>query len=219
MIAVLLTLEPLTRDGARDAAREELSKGVYQAERPSLLSQIINKLLTLINEGLHKGSDAAAGGVPGLVVLALLIVVIVVVVRMKTGPLARRTRVGDPFGGFDRPVSPDEHRRRADEHAAAGRLAEAVRERLRAIIGDLEERAVIEPRLGRTADEAAAEAGAVLPGAAGDLHRAARIFDDVWFGRLPATTEMVAEMRRIDRSVQAARSGSGRVAEQFAVPR
>lgn len=219
MITLLLALEPVTRDGARDAARDELSKGIYQAERPSLVMQAIDKLLTLIQEGLNKGSQAAPGGVWGLVILALLVVIVVVVVRLKTGPLARRVRVGDPFGGFARPVTPDEHRRRADEHAAAGRFAEAVRERLRAIIRDLEERAVIEPRLGRTADEVAAEAGAVLADVAADLHRAARLFDDVWYGKRPATASMDADLRAIDRRVRAARTSPARSAAQYAVPR
>ena len=103
------------------------------------------------------------------------------------------------------PVSAAEHRRRAAEFTAAGRLAEAIRERLRAIVRELEERAVLEPRLGRTADEVAAEAGAVLPDVAADLQRAARIFDEVWYGRVPATEAMDADVEAVDRRVRAAR--------------
>jgi hypothetical protein len=222
MISLLLALEPVTREGARQAAGDELSKGAYRAERPGLVTQLIDQLLTLLQNGLQKGADAAPGGLPGLVALALVVVAVVVVVRLRSGPLARRTRVGDPFGGFAERVSPEQHRRRADEHAAAGRYAEAVRERIRAIISDLEERVVLEPRLGRTADEVAAEAGAVLPDAAGDLQRAARIFDDVWYGKRPATAAMAGEMRDVDRRVQAARAGSAGSAPvpgRLAVPR
>ncbi len=222
MISLLLALEPITRNGARDAACDELSKGIYQAERPSLFQQIIDKLLNLLSQGLDKGGKAVPGGPWGLFALAMVVVAVVVLIRLKSGPLSRRTQVGDPFGGFARPVSPDEHRRRADEQAAAGRFAEAVRERLRAIIRDLEERVVIEPRLGRTVDEVAYEAGALLPGAAGDLHRAARIFDDVWYGKRPATAAMDNEMREIDRRVQAARAPrahSAQPAGSFAVLR
>ncbi len=222
MISLLLAVEPITRDGARDAARDELSKGIYQAEKPSLLAQAVDKLLTLLNDALNKGAEAAPGGPWGLVVLALVVVAVVVVVRLKSGPLSRLTRVGDPFGGFARPVAPEEHRRRADEHAAAARFDEAVRERLRAIIRDLEERAVIEPRLGRTADEVAYEAGGLLPNAARDLHRAARIFDDVWYGKRPATAAMYGEMREIDRRVQTVRAprvAQAEPAASFVVPR
>jgi hypothetical protein len=220
MIPTLLALAPITRNGARDAARDELSRGVYQAQRPGLFQQLLDKLLTLLQEGLQKGADAAPGGVWGLGALAVVVLTFVVVVRLKAGPLARGARVGDPFGGFARPVSPVEHRRRADEQAAAGRYAEAVRERLRAIIRDLEERAVLDPRVGRTADEVAFESGLVLPAAAADLHRAARMFDDVWYGKRPATAAMDAELRQIDRRVQGARTGPVRAAAgQLAVPR
>jgi hypothetical protein len=98
----------------------------------------------------------------------------------------------------------------------AGRHAEAIRERLRAIIRDLEERAILEPRVGRTADEVAAEAGAALPDVAADLARAARIFDEVWYGRRPATAEMAADLEHIDGRVQRARPSRTHGAAQVA---
>lgn len=201
----LLALEPITRSGARDAAREELSKGIYQAARPSLLEQALNRLSTFIGHNVDRLSQAAPGGLWGIVAVVVVLVAVIIVVRAKTGPLSRGARAGDPFAGFAAALSPAEHRRRADEHAAAGRYPEAVRELLRAIVRDLEERAVLEPRLGRTADEVAYEAGRVLPQAAADLQRAARMFDDVWYGARPATAAMVADLRLIDRRVQAAR--------------
>ena len=71
----------------------------------------------------------------------------------------------------------------ADAHAARGEWADAVRERLRAVVRSLEERAVLDERPGRTADEAAAEAGTALPTCADDLRRSARLFDDIWGAR------------------------------------
>jgi hypothetical protein len=101
--------------------------------------------------------------------------------------------------------SSDEHRAAADAAAARGAWADAVRERLRAIVRGVEERGVLDARPGRTADEAAAEAGAVLRSCADDLRRAARLFDDVWYGGRTATQASDEEMRRIDAAVRSAR--------------
>lgn len=211
-----LVVEEITRDSARDAAREELSKGIYQAERPGLVEQLIDEAVTLLDRGFQRAGEAVPGGRVGLVVLALLVVGAVVAIRLRTGPLSRSARSGDSFGGSDQALSPAEHRRRADQHEAAGRYAEAVLERLRAIVRDLEDRAILEPRLGRTADEVADEGGAALPDVAADLQRAARTFDDVWYGGRPATAAMAGDLREIDRRVQTARPV---VAPQPAVPR
>jgi hypothetical protein len=80
-----------------------------------------------------------------------------------------------------------------------------VRERLRAIVRSLEERAVLEPRPGRTADEAASEAGAALPDCAAGLRSAALLFDDVWYGGRPAGPEGDAALRELDDRVRSAR--------------
>lgn len=56
-----------------------------------------------------------------------------------------------------------DHRTAAEAHAAAGRWTEAVQERMRAVVRSLEERTLLDPRPGRTADEAAAEASVSLP--------------------------------------------------------
>ena len=58
---------------------------------------------------------------------------------------------------------------------------------MRAIVRSLEERALLDPRPGRTADEAAAEAGRALPAHADRLRAAARDFDDVTYGGRTAT--------------------------------
>lgn len=220
MTGALLLVEEITRDGAREAAREELSKGKYQAERPTLVQQLLDKALDLLNEGIDRASEAVPGGPGGLILLACVVVGAIIAIRLRTGPLSRTTRIGDPFAGFDQAMSPAEHRRRADEHERAGEYAEAVRERLRAIVRDLEDRVILEPRLGRTADEFAYEGGAVLPAVAAELQRAARMFDDVWYGGRPATAAMAADLRAIDQRTQAARPAPARhQPPQLAVPR
>ena len=98
-----------------------------------------------------------------------------------------------------------EHRAAADAHAAAGAWAEAVRERLRAVVRSLEQRAVLDERAGRTADEAAADAGRALPSCAVGLRAAAVLFDEIWYGGRPAGPESYAALRDLDAQVQATR--------------
>jgi hypothetical protein len=131
-------------------------------------------------------------------------VIAVVAVRLKVGPLARSGQADhELFAG--RPQSAAEHIAAADAHAAAGAWAEAVRERLRAVVRSLEERGLLDPRPGRTADEVAWEAGAVLPHCASDLRAAVRVFDDVWYGGRQATQEHDLQLRALTAKVASAR--------------
>ena len=193
----------LGRDAARDAARQELAKQVYQDQRPGPFQRLFTWLAQKLVAALDHASGVTPGGVLGLVLLVVVVVLVVVAIRLRTGPMTR-TRGGTPlFVGRTR--SADEHRREADAHAAAGRWAEAVRERMRAIVRGLEERALVDERPGRTADEAAAEAGTALPECAADLRRAARLFDEVWYGRHPADAETYTLVRSTDEKVRTSR--------------
>jgi hypothetical protein len=97
----------------------------------------------------------------------------------------------------------------ADELAAAGRYAEAVRERLRAIVKELVERGVIEHRPGWTVTELAAAAARERPTTADPLRAAAGVFSGIWYGLLPATVEDDTRMRGYATSVHSALELSG----------
>ncbi len=211
MRAAAPVVEPLTREGAARAALHELAKGIYATQRPTLGQRLLDRLVQFLGDALQRATAAAPGGGWGLLALLALLVAAIVAIRLRTGPLARATRSRLEVG-LGATVSAEEHRRRADAHAAAGRYAEAVRERLRALAADLERRAVIEPRPARTADEMAAEAGAVLTDIAADLRRAARTFDDVWYGGRTATADMDAELRAVDGRVQESHPGAAKPA-------
>jgi len=193
----------LGREEATRLAREELSKEIYRAHRPGLVRRLLGWLVDRVADLLDKVAGVSPGGHAGLVVLALLVVVAVVAVRLKVGPMGRRA-ASDPALFAGRARSAAEHRAAADAHAARGEWADAVRERLRAVVRSLEERAVLDERPGRTADEAAAEAGAALPTCADDLRRSARLFDDIWYGGRPAGPDADAALRALDERVRAA---------------
>jgi hypothetical protein len=194
----------LGRDEAAQLAREELAKQVYRDAGPGLVERLVRWLLEQAGQLLDGAAGVSPGGYSGLVVVLLLVAAAVVAVRLKVGPLGRRAaREEALFVGRTRTAA--QHRAAADAHAAAGAWAEAVRERLRAVVRSLEERAVLDERAGRTADEAAAEAGRALPSCAVGLRAAAVLFDEVWYGGRPAGPESYAALRDLDAQVQAAR--------------
>ncbi|MBO4205645.1 DUF4129 domain-containing protein [Micromonospora echinofusca] len=90
----------------------------------------------------------------------------------------------------------------ADQLAAAGRYAEAVRERLRAIVRDLVERQVLAPVPGWTVTELAAAAGRARPATAGPLRAASELFSDIWYGQRPATADDDRAMRELAEQVR-----------------
>jgi len=62
----------------------------------------------------------------------------------------------------------------------------------------LEERALLDTRSGRTADEAAAEAGVLLPNVADVLRQGARLFDDVHYGGRDGTEAAYRTLTELD---------------------
>lgn len=99
------------------------------------------------------------------------------------------------------------HRRDAELAAAAGDWAEAIRERFRAVIGTLDERGLLPERADRTADEAARDAGVVLPGRGEALVAAARAFDEVEYGEYVGTAAGYAVISEVDEAVRTQQRG------------
>src|SRR5262249_58838428 len=117
--------------------------------------------------------------------------------RARTGQVAgARRRRAEPVAISVTRTARD-HREAAARLAQAGDYAAAICERVRAIAAELDERGILVPRIGRTADEFAAEAARALPPHAAGLLGAARLFDEVRYGQRPGTRpgyEQVAEL-------------------------
>ncbi|MFD9896025.1 DUF4129 domain-containing protein [Amycolatopsis sp. NPDC059027] len=194
----------IDRDTARLRAIEELRDPGYAAARPGLLQQAANWIGARIEEFLETVSQVVPGGIFGLLLIVVLLIVLAVVIRLRVGKVARASRASQPvFHGARRNAA--DHRRASAEAAARGDFADAVRERFRAVVRDLEERAVLDVRSGRTADEAAAEAGAVLRELAGALRDGARRFDDVHYGGRPGTEDSYRFLSDLDDRCRKAR--------------
>jgi hypothetical protein len=113
----------------------------------------------------------------------------------------RSAALTDPAMFGEGRLSAAEHRAEAERLAAAGRWAEAIRERLRAIARDLEDRAIVDPLPGRTAHELAEAAGRRLPELAAHLTAAAGLFDDVTYGEADGTPDGYATLAALDERI------------------
>lgn len=201
-----MILDPIGRDEAREMARRELEKQVYQRDKPSWLERWWDEFTEWLHQLFNKAPNPnAQGGGGGWVSIAIIVAVLLIVAGLvawlmwdRRNPRSRADALLE-----DEPSTALDHRDAAERHAAAGRWAEAIRERLRAIARDLEERAVLSARPGRTADELAAEAGEAVPELAGELAAGVRIFDDVWYGDRPGTSEGYARMTELDERLRA----------------
>ncbi len=83
----------------------------------------------------------------------------------------------------------------ADRYAAEGRFAEAVRERLRAMVRELVDRGVITHHPGWTVTELAREAGAARPPVESPIRDASRIFSAIWYAKRPALSDDDSQMK------------------------
>ncbi|MFE3030022.1 DUF4129 domain-containing protein [Streptomyces canus] len=193
---------PLTtpRDPAREAARRELSKRMYHENDPSWFQRALNAFWDWVGKLLDAASSATPGGALGLVVVIAAIVLVVGALWWRLGT-PRRGPASSATLFDDRPRSAADHRAAAEAHAAQGHWNQAVQERMRAIVRALEERALLDVRPGRTADEAAAEAGRALPSHTDRLRSAARDFDDVTYGGRTATEQSYDRIAELDRAL------------------
>jgi len=190
---------PLTvpRDPARGAARRELSRPMYHQDDPSLFQRALDAFWDRLDRLLGAASSAAPGGTVGLVVILLAVIALLAALWWRLGA-PRRTPASAPALFDDRPRSAAEHRAAAAAHAARGHWNTAVQERMRALVRALEERALLDPRPGRTADEAASDAARPLPDHATRLHTAARDFDDVTYGGRTADEATYRRLSALD---------------------
>ena len=188
------------RDEARELARLELQRREYAAAKPPLLDRIVNYLLEKLNELINQAGQHLPGGRTSLVLLVILLLALITVLVLRLRPSTALQQSG---GGFDagQVRSAAEHRRIADEAAAQGRYAEAVRERLRAVVRELEARGVLDSRPGRTAGEVARDAGAAVPRLTEPLQRAALTFNQIWYGQRVADAAAYAELVEVDQLV------------------
>lgn len=174
----------IDRDAAHDAAQRELGKPIYP--KPSLTERLTDFVEDLLDRLTSGAASLPGGWFTATILLLLLAVAIVVAIRIARRTM--RTRRGDGRELFgDHVLSAAAHRTAAEQAAAVGDWASAIRHRLRAVARQLEETGVVDAVPGRTATELARDAGRTLPALANQLDVAATAFNDVTYGERPGT--------------------------------
>lgn len=229
---------PVSRDGAREEARRELSKNVYTEGRPGWFESTVDWIDDRISnlwEWVVPDPSAGVGGFKGLGVLAfvLVLVVLLIVVRLWLGPVRRTARDTTTEGELSGPLTAAELRDLSRDEAARGDHANAVRSRLRAVARMLEERALLDPKPGRTARELISDLRGVAPRTGGlvsdggsddpiaALTAAVDVFSEIWYGGRPATAQAYEIVVRADDVLGALRRRAGRAPaddDSFVVP-
>lgn len=184
----------IDRDAAHEAAAHELAKPIYpKASWTERLSEWLDELIYRI---VMKGSSVPGGWFTISVLIIILVIAIVVAVRIARRTM-RTNRGGEHALFGSQELRAAQHRATAEQYAANGDWAAAIRHRLRAVARQLEEDGVLNPVPGRTATELAKDAGAAVPDLSNELLQAATTFNDVTYGERPGTEpayRMVADL-------------------------
>lgn len=186
-------------DAAHDAAQRELQKPIYP--KPGLTERLLDWINELIYRLADAGSRLPGGWFTLSVLLILLVVAIIVAIRIARRTM--RTNRGSRYALFGQlELSAAEHRATAEQYAAAGDWAPAIRHRLRAVARELEDASVLDAIPGRTATELARDAGKALPALTAELAVAANSFNDVTYGERPGTESAYRVIADLDDHVR-----------------
>jgi Domain of unknown function (DUF4129) len=198
----------IDRERAAREAAEELSKSTYRDSGGSLIGKAIGKVLNWIGDLLNSLTGSSPNGHAGLAMLIALLVLVVLVVLWRAGVLRTSRRVKSQ-AVFDtaRPASAAEYRALAEQEAASGDYALAIRSRFRACVAELTERTVLDERAGRTAYEVVADASRIAPVLREPLQPAALVFTEVVYGNRPGTPQRYAAVVAADDAARTARVG------------
>ena len=199
----------IDRAEAQRRALDELARAKYGGV-PDVVEDALRRFLEFLEDissflsGL--GGAGGGGGVGpgfGIAVLVLLVAMALVIWRVGLPRWIKRTAKSGELA-LDATRAATDYRAEAEAAAAAGQWQQAVRDRFRALVRELEVRTVLDVRPARTAWEAASAAYRVLPDSGPDLFAGADLFSGVSYGDRPAAQHDYEAMVGIDQRVTAA---------------
>lgn len=211
---------PVTPDGdeARRWAVEELSKPVYHAAEPSWLDSLWRQFLDWLRS-LNGGDPGVDGGLALPIIGAAAVLLIVMAVVLARPRLNARRRPPKGVVDVDPAISADAYRRSAAAAAARSDWPTAVVEQFRAMVRSAEDRGIVDPHPGRTADEVAARLAGSFGQYASELRQAAAGFDAIRYGKAGATESDHAALVSLDQALRSARPDhNGSSADHLALP-
>jgi hypothetical protein len=187
------------RDEARRWAGEELAKPEYRDADPGWLADVWESVMDWLRALDGPGADGTAAAPWIGVIIVVLIGAAIILVRPRLNAKAKRPT--DMFDA-DPTVTATAYRGRAAAAASAGDWNAAVVDCFRALVRSAEERNVLDPRAGRTADEVARELATPFSPKARQLGEAARTFDGVRYGNESAGRTAYSAMLELDTALR-----------------
>lgn len=197
---------PVTPDDgeARSWLSDELSRPVYQEAKPGLLERLLTALGEWLADVLRnvKAVDPDLGVV--LIGVGAIAVILLAVWLIKPRRNVRTRKLPGVFDGTTVHTAA-EHRARAAAAAGNGRYDDALTEILRTVIVSAEERGVLEPAPGRTADEVSALLQSVFPGQRSGIGWLTSRFNEVRYGNGSAGTGDYGRAAALEEALQGER--------------
>ena len=188
-------------DEARRLLLDELSRPQYAAAQPTLFDRISQAVwewfqsLTLAGTGVEVSLLTVL-----LIVLAVVIVGAFVIFGMPR--LRRRSTVGGALFGVDENRTAAQLRAAARSAADGSNWSSAIEELFRAIARSLQERTILVPTPGTTAQGFARDASEAFPAHAPALRTAAIAFDDVRYLDHLGTKADFERLAELDRALE-----------------
>ncbi|MFF2344290.1 DUF4129 domain-containing protein [Pseudarthrobacter sp. NPDC058119] len=210
-----MAVEPPVLPGADEARRwaaDELTKAEYRDAAPSWLDSLWRNFLDWLQS--LDGSPGDAAPVPSPVIALVVAAIIAAAVILARPRLNARVRQAKDVFESETVLTAVDYRNRAETAAAAGRWGDAVVDRFRALVRSAENRTILDPQPGRTADEAANALSVPFAGEAGRLARAAATFDGIRYGSRAAGSSDYQDMVALDAALDAAKPIAGMVPTQ-----
>ena len=192
-------------DEARRWAEQELSKGEYEAAKPTWFDRLANDVVQWVIDLFSSGGTGATAPIATTVIVIVIVAALVAALLLWGRPRASRTvrRQRDLLGERDDRTAA---RLRADAAARekAGEWDAALVLRFRALARDLIERDLIDPAPGATAQGIARSAATPLPAFSDRLHSAATMFDGVRYLGSTAKESDCRSLAELDDRLRAA---------------
>jgi hypothetical protein len=169
------------------AVRELADRILAEARYDRPPESIPDQIMSWLGDQLAKAFGALVSGGGGtvlawLILLAALGGVVYLLVRYGRVSIPSLTTDDEPEAMVELSRSAREWRADADRLEAAGRWAEGLRCRHRALVADLVRRGAIPEQAGRTAGEYVRDVARSLPEATPSLAAATDLFEAAWYG-------------------------------------
>jgi hypothetical protein len=178
-----------------------LAKREYRDAAPSWLGTLWRNFLDWLQS--LDGSQGDAAPVPSPVIALVIAAIIAAAIILARPRLHARSRQARDVFEREPTLGATDYRARAEAAAAAGKWGDAVVDRFRAVVRSAEDRAILDPQPGRTADEAARALSVPFNSQSGRLARAAATFDGVRYGNRAADSGDYRQMVELDTALDA----------------